>query len=145
MRRVYALLGVAKKYGDERLAQTCALALDAHMYGHVPKEVGRRTRGRRVSTGLQALRVGRLIDTNRRGNIQLMALPPELLRALKDKVRSLVDDPEAAHQPVDPRDVAQRALVAHGPIGALPLHSRAALVDELEAFVRELRAQDTQA
>lgn len=31
MRRVYALFGLAKKYGDERLAQTCAVALDANM------------------------------------------------------------------------------------------------------------------
>jgi len=31
MRRVYALLSLAKKYGDERLAETCAVALDADM------------------------------------------------------------------------------------------------------------------
>lgn len=74
-----------------------------------------------------------------------MAIPPDLLRALKARVRSLVDDLEAAHAPVDPRDVAQRALVAHGPIGKLPLHDRAALVGELEQFVRELREKDTHA
>lgn len=69
----------------------------------------------------------------------------ELLRALRAKVRSLVEDLEAAHKPVDPRDVAQRALVAHGPIGNLPLHERAGIVGEMETFVRELRAQDTDA
>jgi hypothetical protein len=31
MRRVYALLSLAKKYGDERLGQACAVALDAEM------------------------------------------------------------------------------------------------------------------
>ncbi len=74
-----------------------------------------------------------------------MPIPAELLRSLKARVRSLVDDLEAAHAPVDPRDVAQRALIAHGPIEKLALHDRAAIVDELEAFVRELRAQDTHA
>jgi len=74
-----------------------------------------------------------------------MAIRPELLRALKAKVRSLVDELEAAHAPVDPRDVAQRALIAHGPIGSLPLHERAAIVGELETFVRELREKDTHA
>lgn len=74
-----------------------------------------------------------------------MAIPPNLLRALKHKVRSLVDELEAAHQPIDPRDVAQRALIAHGPIGKLPMHERAQIVSELEAFVRELREKDTHA
>lgn len=72
-----------------------------------------------------------------------MAIPPELLRALKAKVRSLVDDLEAAHAPVDPREVATRAMIAHGPIGNVPLPARAEIVSELEAFVRELRAKDT--
>lgn len=31
MRRVYALLGLARRYGDQRLAETCAVALDADM------------------------------------------------------------------------------------------------------------------
>jgi transposase len=31
MRRVYALLGLARKYGDERLDEVCAIALDAEM------------------------------------------------------------------------------------------------------------------
>jgi hypothetical protein len=31
MRRVYALLGLARRYGDARLAETCAVALDADM------------------------------------------------------------------------------------------------------------------
>ena len=31
MRRVYALLGLARKYGDERIDQVCRVALDADM------------------------------------------------------------------------------------------------------------------
>jgi transposase len=31
MRRVYALLGLARRYGDQRLGETCAVALDADM------------------------------------------------------------------------------------------------------------------
>ena len=32
MRRVYALLGLCKRYGDDRVNQTCAVALAAEMY-----------------------------------------------------------------------------------------------------------------
>jgi hypothetical protein len=32
MRRVYALLGLVRRYGERRLEQTCRLALDAQMY-----------------------------------------------------------------------------------------------------------------
>ena len=32
MRRVYALLGLVRRYGETRLEQTCRLAVDAQMY-----------------------------------------------------------------------------------------------------------------
>jgi len=32
MRRVYALLGLVRRYGETRVEQTCRLALDAQMY-----------------------------------------------------------------------------------------------------------------
>jgi hypothetical protein len=70
-----------------------------------------------------------------------MVISTELQRALKAKVRSLVEDLEAAHQPVNPRDVAQRALIAQGPIGSLPPDARIAIVVELTKFVRELRRE----
>ena len=32
MRRVYALFGLVRRYGEARVEQTCSIALEAHMY-----------------------------------------------------------------------------------------------------------------
>jgi hypothetical protein len=72
-----------------------------------------------------------------------MLIDPEIIRALKSKARALVDELEAGQQAVDPRDVAQRALISHAPMGTLSVPERAALTDELERYVRHLRTSDT--
>lgn len=70
-----------------------------------------------------------------------MAALPELLRALKAEVKSLIGKIDAGLPSIDPREVAQRALGAHAEALALRSVERARVVGELEQFVRELRRE----
>jgi len=70
-----------------------------------------------------------------------MVALPELLRALKAEVKSLIGKIDAGLPSIDPHDVAQRALGTHAEALALPSGERARVVGELEQFVRELRRE----
>jgi transposase len=93
MRSVYALLGLVKKWGDDRVDAACASALEHEV----------------INVGL----IGRILERGQQGTVIQPALPGTVIAArfARDPAHFAVERPDGPHPTLDP--AAARASAAH--------------------------------